>query len=66
MGNSLDLNDFRNLKKIESPIKVNRSGSDIPTGGEPNSMVISTGGHKLIYDAEKRIKVFKVGFQKSY
>jgi|GEM_PF-2288530 len=67
LGNTLDLRDFERLKKIDTPVKVNRSGSKAPIDGEPNSIVTTTGGHKLIYDSEgkifydisiKRIKVY--------
>ena len=67
-GNVLDLNKFKNLEKVKTPIKVNRSGSNIPLNGKPNSVVSTTGGHKVIYDSNsralydvssKRIKIFE-------
>jgi len=67
LGNTLDLRDFERLKKIDTPVKVNRSGSNVPIEGKPNSIVTTTGGHKLIYNSEgkvlydiseKRIKVY--------
>ncbi len=66
-GNSLDLNYFRRLKKIDTPIKVGRNGSKIPKNGEPNSVATTTGGHKIVYNSKgeilydiskKRIKVY--------
>jgi len=68
VGNILDLNKFKNLEKIDTPIVVNRSGSNIPLNGKPNSVVSTTGGHKIIYDSNgralydvssKRIKVYE-------